>query len=339
MALAGAGYHTLGADDGSTGLELAQAHLPDLILCDINLPSLNGWDLLEKIRANTGTAGVQFVFMTGHTWVNKPRVGMERGADDFLEKPFGLEALVSCVRARLQRAALSEKVSDGVVAELKSSLRSNLPHEFFTPLVGILGLADILRDEWQQLDPVEVTRYLGDIRRSGQRLHRTLRNYLFALDLQAAATPENGSMRLGPAEFASLVAEIAALVARRHRREADLTVSVAEFGACIAVADAELIVEELLENAFAFSSPGSPVEITLAGEGVLSINDRGRGMEAGQLEQIGAFRQFDRKQYEQQGLGLGLFLVSGIARRNSLVFDITSEPGVGTQATLTFPTN
>lgn len=336
MALNEAGYNTLTAANGPDGLAKAKAHLPDLILCDINLPSLSGLELLEQVRSTSGLSGIQFVLTTGHTRVNRPRAGMERGADDFLEKPFGLNTLLSCVRARLERAMLSERVSDSVVAELKSSLRSNLPHEFFTPLVGILGLGEILRDEWSQLSADEIDRYLHDILQSGQRLHRTLRNYLFALDLQAGTAAPPSQPVLAPSDLMPLLREVGCIVAKRHLRETDLILG--EVNACVrmATADLELIVEELLDNAFTFSAPGSAVEIGLSEPGILTVRDHGRGMDAEQVKRVGAFRQFDRKKYEQQGLGLGLFLVSEIVRRYGLKLDIQSEPGSGTLVTLTF---
>ncbi len=73
------------------------------------------------------------------------------------------------------------------------------------------------------------------------------------------------------------------------------------------------MVEELVDNACKFSRQGTPVEVELSAEGLLSITDQGRGMTAAEIEQIGAFRQFDRKKHEQQGLGLGLVLVQKLA--------------------------
>jgi signal transduction histidine kinase len=97
------------------------------------------------------------------------------------------------------------------------------------------------------------------------------------------------------------------------------------------------MVDELVHNACKFSRPGTPVEITLAADGVLTIADKGRGMSAEEIGQIGAFQQFDRKKQEQQGLGLGLVLVQKLAAQSAAQFSITSKPGEGTTVRVSFP--
>jgi CheY-like chemotaxis protein len=110
------GYRTLQAPNAVTGWELAHAHLPDLILCDIDMPGKDGLRLLRDIRGDPALADRTFVLMTGKPRFGNYRAAMDQGADDFLLKPFSLPALLSCVEARLQRAALSRRLDDGVVA-------------------------------------------------------------------------------------------------------------------------------------------------------------------------------------------------------------------------------
>src|SRR5271170_656555 len=183
LALRRNGYHVIEADSGGPALALARQHLPDLILSDIHMPGGDGATLLHNIRHDPELRSKQVVLMTGRPDLVTPRKGMEEGADDFLVKPVNLKTLLSCMEARFSRASISWRVEDQMVAQLRSSVPSNLPHEFFTPLAGIIGLMEILRADFPSLTPAEVTDIHNDVYQSALRLHRTIRNYLLILDL------------------------------------------------------------------------------------------------------------------------------------------------------------
>src|ERR1700722_11137624 len=147
VALRKHGYHVIEAESGVTRLALAREHLPALILSDIHMPGGDGPTLLRDIRHDPELRSKQVVLMTGRPDMVTPRKGMEEGADDFLVKPVGLKAVLSCVEARFSRASISWRVEDQMLAQLRSSVPSNLPHECFTPLAGIIGLMEILRSD------------------------------------------------------------------------------------------------------------------------------------------------------------------------------------------------
>jgi two-component system sensor histidine kinase/response regulator len=336
LALEHAGYRVLTASNGTQGIELARRHLPDLILCDINMPGMDGRNVLRTLRDDTAAGATQIVLMTGNTQALNTREAMALGADDFLTKPFGVVQLLRCVEARLQRAQIHGRVADQAVTDLRASLRSSLPHELFTPLAGILGLTAALRTDFPQMSPAEITGLLADIERSGWRLHRTLKNYLAVLDLEHGPAAEGAPPVLGGDNTQVAVANAATTAARRHSREADLNVEAAPAVLALDAADMTSIVEELVDNACSFSRPGTPIAVRLDEHGRMQVTDRGRGMTSEQIAQIGAFRQFNRKKHEQQGLGLGLVLVRKLATRCGADFSLASEPGAGTTATVGF---
>ena len=92
------------ADDGLDGLEAAKRHLPDLIICDVQMPRLNGYETLAALRQDPITATIPFIFLTGLTDRKELRQGMGLGADDYLVKSVDLEDLLVVVRAKLDRA-------------------------------------------------------------------------------------------------------------------------------------------------------------------------------------------------------------------------------------------
>ena len=336
LALEHAGYHVLTAADGNQGVEIARRHLPDLILCDINMPGMDGRTVLRTLREDITAGATQIVLMTGNTKALSTREAMALGADDFLTKPFGVVQLMRCVEARLQRAQIHGRVADRAISDLRASLRSSLPHELFTPLAGILGLTAALRDDFPQLAPAEIRELLADIEKSGWRLHRTLKNYLMVLDLETGPAPEQATPVLGGDDPPAAVTNGATTAARRHQREADLTVQASACTISVQAAELTTMTEEMVDNACSFSRPGTPITVRLTAPGRLQVSDQGRGMTPDQIRQIGAFRQFDRKKHEQQGLGLGLVLVGKLAARVGAGFSLASEPGTGTTVTVEF---
>jgi signal transduction histidine kinase len=333
------GYRTLQAPDSALGAELARTHLPDVIVCDIDMPGQDGKKFLKQLRLDPELADRQFVLMTGDPSYANPRAGMELGADDFLLKPFSLGDLTRCVAARLKRAELSRHLESRIIEQLLGSLHSTLPHEFFTPLAGVFGLTEMLEEELDDLSKEEIREILHDILTSARRLHRTLKNYLHIIELDSpsrAISPE-------PLAAESVTQAAAAGItsaADRHQRRSDVTSELD--GARLRTSPTEFtaLVEELVDNALSFSRKESPVRVRLAVDAGwlrLTIRDEGRGMTPKQLQQLGLFQQHDRKKFEQQGLGLGLALARRIVHRLGGELRFDSEPAKGTTVHVALP--
>jgi two-component system sensor histidine kinase/response regulator len=337
LALRLEGYRVIESNSGLAGLELARQQLPDLILTDINMPGGNGMTLLSHIRADPELGSKQVVLMTGRPDLVSSRNGMEQGADDFLVKPITTEALLKCMKARLDRSDVNWRVEDRFFSRFQSCAMSTLPHECFTPLAGIIGLAEILESE-QISSPEEIRSLSRDILQSAMRLHRTLRNYLLILDFQTENKEHlQDAVLLTPVDVRKSIDLGIAAALESQKREKDLTVECEECSILVPSADLVLIVEELLDNAFKFSRSGSPVKLRLNREGSLLVTDSGRGMTQEEINQVAAFKQFDRKKHEQQGLGLGLTLVKAISKRIGAEFTIENRFTEGiTQAKVDF---
>ena len=99
-------YEPIGAENGRQGLELARRTVPDLILCDVMMPELDGYGVLQALQADTSLARVPFIFLTAKGEKDDLRSGMDLGADDYLTKPVGNAELVSAIEARLRRSEL-----------------------------------------------------------------------------------------------------------------------------------------------------------------------------------------------------------------------------------------
>jgi DNA-binding NarL/FixJ family response regulator len=99
------GHYVLPAADGPAGLRLAREQRPDLILCDIMLPGMDGLEILAHLRADAATRAVPFIFLTAKGSPPEIRAGMNLGADDYLPKPVSRGDLLSSIHARLTRSA------------------------------------------------------------------------------------------------------------------------------------------------------------------------------------------------------------------------------------------
>jgi DNA-binding response OmpR family regulator len=102
-------YQVFTASNGKTGVEIALKEKPDLIVCDIMMPVLDGYGVLHLLNKHESTSGIPFIFLTAKSEKSDIRKGMESGADDYLMKPFDVTELLNAVEVRLQKAALHKR--------------------------------------------------------------------------------------------------------------------------------------------------------------------------------------------------------------------------------------
>jgi two-component system sensor histidine kinase/response regulator len=338
LALQHHGYNVIEASSGEEGLKLARKHLPDLILSDISMPGTGGQAVLQSIREDPELSTMQVVLMTGQTHIVTSRRGMELGADDFLTKPVSLSELLQCVEARFKRAQVHWRVEDRMLGQLRSTLHSTLPHELFTPLGGIIGLAEILSVDLPNLSQDEAKELLDDIHLSALCLHRTLRNYLMILEGDAISDGSTApaAKALSPESFKESIVSGLRSTIRRNPRAKDVQLDIEKCAVVAVPNDVSVITEELVDNACKFSGKDAPVHLHVGADAVLTVTDHGRGMTPEEVDQVGSFHQFDRKKFEQQGLGLGLCLVQKLAGKCGATLSIESQPTAGTTAKVAF---
>ena len=96
-------FKGIGAENGSTGIRLATQHRPDLVVCDIMMPDMNGYEVLTSLRENEATAAIPFIFLTAKVTMSDLRHGMTLGADDYLTKPCMVENFLDAIASRLKR--------------------------------------------------------------------------------------------------------------------------------------------------------------------------------------------------------------------------------------------
>ncbi|MBZ0280119.1 MAG: response regulator [Anaerolineae bacterium] len=336
-------FDVRGAANGRIGVQIAIEYLPELIICDIMMPEMNGYDVLLELRGNRQTAKVPFIFLTAKAEREDMRKGMELGADDYLTKPFTNAELLAAINARLERHTNITEPYARQMDDLRQNVTRALPHELRTPLTGIIGYSEMLLMDIDSMRPEQIRNMVQVIYKSGMRLHRVIENYLFYaqlelmhLDPKKVEAARNGNI----SKASSVIPDVASRIARTTKRLDDLTVQVAALDIRITPEHLAKIIEEVVDNAVKFSDSGTPIQINGKADGntfVLTINDQGRGMTSDQIETIGAYMQFERKVYEQQGLGLGLAITRRISELYGGHLAIQSTPEQGTAVSITLP--
>ncbi len=337
-------YKVLAAQNGLVGVYLARQHRPDLIICDIMMPELDGYGVLLDLHSDSLMSTVPFIFLTAKSDRAAIREGMGLGADDYLTKPFTPPELLDAVSVRLNKHSAIIQEHEQKLENLRGNLILLLPHELRTPLTAILGYSDLLLADDDLKDMPHVLSMVNSINRAGKRLYHLVENFLLYAQIEILKVDDERKANLQENYTAipqAIIEEQAILKAREVNREADLRLDVIDVEAVRVAQDSlKKIVGELVDNAFKFSKAGTPVDVgtTVAdAKYVLSIRDLGRGMTPQQIADIGAYMQFERTLHEQQGSGLGLSIARGLVELQGGQLTIESIPNQRTTVSVVFP--
>jgi len=320
------GHTVLTAPDGDEGVKLAK-YGPDLILCDVAMPRMGGFQVIAAVRELPQGRDIPFIFLTAKTDREDQRLGMSLGADDYISKPFTERDIIAAIAARIRRLRpLRERIEE-LLAERRSTVDADWSHELMTPLCGVMGGLELIEAEADTIQPGELRKLLGLIRSGANRQHDLSKKLVLFYELERlkAAPPRRACLCHDTA-----IAAGAAQAAMAENRSDDLIIR-CDAGS-LPVPEAHLIaaVAELVGNACRFSRKGQPVRVTGSRDGSryeIEIIDQGPGMTAEQRTSVGAFKQFGRKEQEQQGLGLGLIIARSVAELGGGRFNLEAGPG------------
>lgn len=337
-------YDVVEAVDGEEGVALALSDLPDLIISDVMMPRLDGFEVLEQLRANNATSTIPFIFLTARIATADLRHGMLLGATDFLKKPFSHDELLKVIDTRLQLKTQTESFYNRASKDLSNNLSRALPHELRTPLAPIVNYAQIMQTYADQLSVDDIKEFGASILRGAERLSHLIENYLTIAKLELFEhNPEElkNILKYTASSSGEVIDEaIHAYFTSNPDRVDDFEMQVDDVGLTISVHYLTKIVHELVDNACKFSEHGTPIRMRsriVDNYLELIIRDQGLGMTPEQIRQIGTYMQFDRESHEQQGLGLGLAIVKKVVELYKGKLTIKSKPDSGTLVSVMFP--
>lgn len=338
------GFEVRGETNGRLGLQGAREMQPDLIICDITMPVMNGYEMLLGVRSDPQIASIPFIFLTANVDRASMRLGMESGADDYITKPFRIDELLTAIESRLERQKIIVTDYEDQMEQLRGSIIHALPHELRTPLTSILGYSELIVLDAEVLDKAQIVEMVTTINQNGQRLYRLTENFLVYAQTEVMRHDPERLRSLRTHQVSSprsLIRSLAETEASRAGRPNDLRLDVEDVPSVQILEDnLRKIVEELINNAFKFSKPGSQVMVSARPQGAmycLTITDHGLGMTPKEIARVDAYVQFERRLYEQQGAGLGLSIARRLAELHGGTLTITSTPKEQTTVEVCLP--
>lgn len=324
------------AENGIDAIQKIEKSLPDLIVSDVMMPGIDGYDLVRYIQNNPLTLSIPIILLTARAEMHDLRRGMQYGADDYITKPFKAQDLINAVNTRLKKQKNVNKKFD----DLKSNISMYIPHELRTPLFSILGFADLIMTSLDDLDKNEIKQMAAKVKKAGIRLYERIEKFLYfsELELNKSSIQSNES---------SLV--------NREFVQCTLNTKFKDRGTEVIKLDIEegeiklshdyfvRILVELIDNAYKFSKGETMISVTAKKENsdyVLTVEDNGIGLTEMDIKQIGTpFKQLNREEFQQEGNGLGLAIVKNILSLAGGSLKIDSKHGKYSKFSVLIPLN
>ncbi len=347
------GYQIAFASNGKQALSVVETTLPDLILLDIMMPEVDGFEVCERLMNDARTKHIPIIFLTGKAETEDIVKGFKLGAVDYVTKPFNAIELLSRVRTHLElklsRDAIFSytKQLESYQDELKQTIASKdkffsiIAHDLRGPFTGFIGLSELLVEENEALDKEEISQIADSMNKAAKRLFDFLENLL-----------EWSRSQMGRMEFNPVNIDIFALFERNvslfsdtaKRKEIEIINN--STPNIYAKADNYMlntIMRNLVSNAIKFSNIGGIINLNVVpldnGFIKISVADNGIGMNDEAKEKV--FR-IDTKYStpgtsNESGTGLGLVLCKELVSKNGGVLSVESEVGIGTTFSFTLP--
>ena len=343
-------YEVIQAADGQAGVEAVFKHLPDLIICDIMMPRLDGYGVLLETNSNPETVGTPFIFMTARASQDDLREGMTSGADDYITKPFTRQELLNAIQKQLDKRAMRQQYHELQIQHIqqelvheqeqrvgKAKLVGMFSHDFRNPLATILSSNSLLRDYADRLDEQRRLTHLSRIEASVRQLLQMLDDMLIVSQMEA------GSLQFKP-EPLNISRIIQNIVDEHQTINSEVcTVTFESHVSGSVMTDVRLIrqiASNIVSNAVKYSLLGGEVLVTLEeydSQYLLTVRDHGIGISPEDQQRL--FNAFQRGSNVGSiaGTGLGLAIVSQALSIISGSIQIESEVGKGTTVKISFP--
>ena len=343
------GYEVLTASDGLVALkvldDLKATRLPDVIVSDIAMPNLDGYQLFERLQANDEWQAIPFIFLTALASEKEIQYGKRLGADDYLIKPFKPEELVIAIENKKRRFEQLKATNERKLDVVRQQLMAMISHELRTPLTAIYGGAELLADDFT-LDENDVSKQALDLIQSGaRRLNRLVNEVLWLVQFNSGNLQQTFVTMARPHDVREILQvardvlnfEIPTdrIVLYQHQ---DVALWIKGLRDVLV-----MVFMEAFHNALRFSNANTPVDLNVQVDDQLvtiELTDYGSGIAPNDIEKVWEpFVQSDRRMHEQQGMGLGLTLIREGVRLHGGDCKLYSEVNKGTLLVIHLPLN
>jgi len=320
------GYEVVAAAAGKAGVDLAAETLPDLIVCDLNMPGMDGYGVLAALRRDPRLADIPLIFLTGQAQPSQVRQGMNLGADDYLTKPVDLADLLSALRVRLGRRQAQRQRQEKQM-ERAMQLFGGIVHDLRDPLFVVLGYTDMLRGGTAQTPGGRDNskQILDRMQQAVLRMQAIISETLFLARSRMQRLPFDP----GPFDLREFCEQMVA--DHEENQRVRFQCAAGRFPVAADALRLRQALDNLLSNALKYSD--GPVVVSLSAgpqNYVIEVSDRGIGIPAS--EQAGIFEPFFRASNTagRPGHGLGLSIVKSCIEQHGGTVRFSSEASKGT---------
>jgi two-component system, sensor histidine kinase and response regulator len=339
------GYETTSADCGWQGIELAKSFAPDLIICDIDMPDLDGYGVFRELHTEAETQLIPFIFLTGKSSKEEQRAGMNLGADDYLTKPFELDELLTTIHTRIERSNALHNASKRKAQAEKEQLIRRISHELRNPITSMKLATSLIRQLLGHDLPAHMLKILGTYQHGVDRLQRLTEQMVIQVKLEAESINEIVIQAEGKAISINALMEAAIGAARYFAHERDfieLNLSLKDHDTSV-FGMPDLLkhaIGEIIANALDFSDENRAVVVkqwtkdrTIS---ILVMNE-GLGIPPEEIDTVlQPFRRSSNDPDTRKGLGLGLSLANQIIAVHGGCLKIVSS-AIGTSVLIQLP--
>lgn len=348
------GYNVETAKNGRQVLEQVAKRVPDLILLDIQMPEMNGFDACRELKANPKYSDIPVIFLTAKVDSYDVVDGFKLGAVDYITKPFNTMELLARVHTHLElkhaRDLLTSKnkylevITKGLskLNNEKNTFIEIAAHDLKSPLSTIKGLAEFLRRE-SELPPDSMKVMLRNIIRSSERMFSIIRNLL------DVSVIEEGNFRFDttPVDVESILLDLIDLHSHYSAdvKNIQFTLNVPENFSPKMKGNSDSLAQvfdNLLSNALKYSPPGTIVTITLSKQENrlrCEIHNEGEGLSSEDIDTM--FTKFAKLSVkptaDEPSTGLGLYIAQKLTQAMNGVISCRSEQGKGSTFIVEFP--
>lgn len=285
------GYKYVEATNGEEALKLAQEHVPDLILLDIMMPGMDGFEVIKKIKSNDSLEDIPIIFLSSLTETDDKVQGFKYGGVDYITKPFQKEETLARIKAHLQIRFLQKQLNERIkilrerevelsrLNQKKDDLVRTVSHDIKNPLTGIIGLVKLMRDS-DKITPEEQRQMLSVIEDSGNNLLNLVREIL---DRESKKT-EPEVLEYSDVKISELLDRVVSMnKAKAVVKNIALTYSVDPHGFTLKIDQnkIEIAINNLVSNALKFTPSGGEVSVSVTSNDdqvVIEVTDTGIGI-------------------------------------------------------------
>ncbi len=344
LMLSSRGYEVVTAEGGAEALGLMEERRPDLILCDIMMPEMDGFEVFRRVREHPQWRILPFVFLTARSDMDARTYSRELGVEAYIMKPFDRGELIAVINGLLRRAEELQSYSTAEMDTFKSQFLFMITHELNTPLSVVRMLTENLRQSLTRMTEAQVVESLELQSESVARLSSIVESMLLALQIDTGRAQQLFDTWAAPQLIGTLVNTVVRQAGPLARGRQVIVMGSGLDGQYWVMGHQEQlqqIFRRILDNAIRFSPRGERVLVTMSATEELveiSFKDRGPGMGPDEIDTAFArLHQVNREQQEQQGVGLSLNLSRALALIHGGDIRVVSAPGAGSTFTVILP--